>query len=214
MREIDLIPASYRLARRRDHWLKLLVGTSLGLVVSTGLARVWLDTAVEAAAAEVARLEIQQTIATGERDRLAAMELERQTYEERLYLLEGLRSGAAATELFDIIEQALIDDEVWFRSWDFRRAGVTDPEGQSIESGYFVMVPATAAADEAWRVETHMTIAGQAVDHGALSRFVQRLLAHPTIENVRIRRTDLKRYATRSLVDFDLAIIINRSVRH
>jgi len=213
MREVDLIPASYRQERRRELLLKAIVGTLLGLMVSTALARVWLDTAVESVDAEVTQLQIQQTVTAAERDRLAALTVDRQSYEEQLYLLKGLRSGAPATELFGIVEQALVRDEVWFRSWDFRRAGVTDPQGQVLESGYFVVVPATGAPQEAWRVETHMTIAGQAIDHAALSQFVQRLLAHPEIENVHIRRTDLQRYGTRSLVDFDIAVIVDRVAR-
>lgn len=212
MREIDLIPASYRQARRRNVWAKALLGLLLGLVVSSAGARLWLDAAVERVESEVTRLELQQTITSAERDRLAAMTAERESYEEQLYLLRGLRSGAAATDLFEIIDAALIGGEVWFRNWEFRRAGVTDAEGQAIETGYFLIV-AEAAPEDSWRVETHMAIAGQAIDHATLSTFVQRLLAHSEIENVRVQRTDLQRFGERSLVDFDLAVIINRQVR-
>jgi len=213
MREVDLIPASYREARRRNFWAKALAGIALGLVVSTAVARVWLDTAVAAINAEVDRLQIQQTVTSAERDRLAALTEDKRSYEEQLYLLKGLRSGAAATELFEIVDDSLVGGEVWFREWEFRRAGVTDTTGQAIESGYFVVVGEEGQDDE-WRVETHMTIAGQALDHAMLSQFVQRLLAHPEIENVHVNRTDLQRYASRSLVDFDLAVVINRQVGH
>jgi phosphoribosylformylglycinamidine (FGAM) synthase PurS component len=214
MREVDLIPASYRRQRRQQLWLKAAVGTLLGLTVSTGLARVWIDAAVDDVNAEVARLEIQQTVTAAESDRLAALNLDRQSYDEQLYLLKGLRSGAPATELFGIVEQALIGEEVWFRSWNFRRAGVTDPQGQVLESGYFLIVPQSSGQQDTWRVETNMTISGQAIDHAALSQFVQRLLANPEIENVHVRNTDLQRYGTRSLVDFDLAVIVNREAMH
>ena len=212
MREIDLIPASYRAARRQTFLLKALVGVVIGLVTTTAAARVWLDMRIEAIDTEVSSLQARQTITTGERDQLAALTETKRNYEEQLYLLSGLRSGAATTDLFATIDDALIDDEVWFRSWEFRRAGVTNAEGQSIETGYFVVVTDNAADNDTWRVETHMTIAGQALDHAALSRFVQRLLGHPEIENVHIRRTELQRFATRSLVDFDLAVVINRQV--
>jgi len=213
MREIDLIPASYREARRRNFWAKALAGIALGLVISTAVARVWLDTAVAAIDSEVDRLQIQQTVTSAERDRLAAMTEDKRNYEEQLYLLKGLRSGAAAMELFEIVDDALIGGEVWFREWGFQRAGVTDTTGQAIESGYFVVVDEGKQGDE-WRVETHMTIVGQALDHATLSQFVQRLLAHPEIENVHVNRTDLQRYASRSLVDFDVAVVINRQVGH
>ncbi len=211
MREVDLIPASYREARRRSVWIKAFAGVTLGLVVSSAAARVFLDAAVETVEADVERLQIQQTVTSAERDRLAAMTADKQSYEEQLYLLKGLRSGAATTDLFEIIDDALISGEVWFRDWEFRRAGVTDAGGQAIEGGYFVMA-SDSGQEDAWRVETHMTIIGQALDHAMLSQFAQRLLAHPEIENVHVKRTDLQRFATRSLVDFDLAVVINRQV--
>ena len=211
MREVDLIPASYREARRRTVWTKTFAAVTLGLVVSSAAARVWLDAAVEGIDSEVERLQIQQTVTSSERDRLAAMTTDKQSYEEQLYLLKGLRSGAATTDLFQIIDEALVGGEVWFRDWNFRRAGVTDAGGQAIESGYFVMA-SESGQEDAWRVETHMTIVGQAIDYAMLSEFVQRMLAHPEIENVHVKRTDLQRYATRSLVDFDLAVVIHRQV--
>lgn len=212
MREIDLIPESYRRARRQSTWLKVLAGIMLVLVAVTAAARVWLDMQVSAIEQELAKLQAQQTITTSERDRLVALSETRKGYEEQLYLLRGLRSGAATTDLFSIIDAALIDGEIWFRSWEFRRAGVTNAEGQALETGYFVIVSNNSQQNDAWRVETHMTVSGQAIDYSALSRFVQRLLAHPEIENVHVRRTELQRFSTRNLVDFDIAVIINREV--
>ncbi len=126
-------------------------------------------------------------------------------------MLQGLRGGAAEANLFLGIDEALNGDELWFTNWQFRRAGVKDTEGRVVETGYFVVVP-EGTPPESWQVETHMTIAGQAQDHGALSEFVRRLLGRAEIENVRIRRTEVQRYATRSVVAFDLAVVINRRV--
>jgi len=212
MHEIDLIPASYRRERSQLLWLKGIAALVIGLVMTTAGARVWLDAAFKGVDAEVTRLQAQQTITGQERDRLQALTEERKNYQDQLYLLKGLRSGAATTDLFGIIDQALVGDEVWFRSWEFRRAGVTNAEGQSVETGYFVVVPSAGQQKDAWRVETHMTISGQADDHATLSEFVRRLLGHPEIDNVHVRRTELRRYASRTLVDFDLAVIINRQV--
>ena len=141
MHEIDLIPASYRRERSQLLWLKGIAALVIGLVMTTAGARVWLDAAFKGVDAEVTRLQAQQTITGQERDRLQALTEERKNYQDQLYLLKGLRSGAATTDLFGIIDQALVGDEVWFRSWEFRRAGVTNAEGQSVETGYFVVVP-------------------------------------------------------------------------
>jgi hypothetical protein len=211
--EVDLIPASYRRERSRALWIKWIGALTFGLVMTTAGARVWLDSSINTVDAQVARLQMLQTITTGERDQLAALSENQKNYQDQLYLLKGLRSGAATADLFGIIDQALIGDELWFRRWEFRRAGVTNAEGQSVETGYFIVVSNDGTQNDSWRVETHMTIAGQAQDHAALSEFVQRLLSHPEIENVHVRRTELRRYASRSLVDFDIAVIINRQAR-
>ncbi len=212
MREIDLIPDSYRRQRNQLRWLKLIAGVTVGLLATTATARIWLGYAVSGVEGEIEILQAQQTITSRERDDLARLNEEQKNLQEQLHLLRGLRSGTAATNLFRIIDEALVEDELWFRRWDFRRAGVTDATGQAVETGYFLVVPDNGREVEAWQVETHMTITGQAQDHATLSEFVTRLLDRTEIEDVRIRRTELHRYDARSLVDFDLAVVINSRV--
>ena len=212
MREIDLVPESYRRQRDQLRWIKLIAGLVVGLLATTATARMWLGHAVSEVQSEIETLQAQQTITTRERDELAALSAQQTNLQEQLHLLRGLRSGTAATNLFRIIDEALVEDELWFRSWDFRRAGVTDASGQAVETGYFLVVPDGGQQNEAWQVETHMTITGQSQDHATLSAFVTRLLSRPEIEDVRIRRTELHRYDARSLVDFDLAVVINSKV--
>ena len=65
------------------------------------------------------------------------------------------------------------------------------------------------AGDNQLRVQTNMTIRGQARDHSALSGFVQRLFAQPEIDDVRIRRTSLISDDRAEAVDFELAIVLN-----
>lgn len=213
MHEIDLIPASYRRERARKLWTKLLGGGGAALLVGTATARVWLDGAIGELRSEISRLETEQTITRQQRDQLASLTADRDSYQQRLYLLQGLRSGTAATNLIGVIDDSLVGDELWFRNWQFRRAGVTNAEGQPVESGYFVVVGDGNSKEEPWQVETHMTIAGQARDHAALSEFVRRLLEKPAIESARIRRTEQQRFDTRTIVDFDLAVVINRRVQ-
>ncbi len=212
MREIDLVPASYRRQRKQLRFVKILAGVVVGLLATTATARMWLGHAVNTVEQDIARLQAQQTITTRERDELAALGAEQKNLQDQLHLLRGLRSGTAATNLFLIIDEALVEDELWFRHWDFRRAGVTDATGQAVETGYFLVVPDDGQETEEWQVETHMTITGQSQDHATLSEFVTRLLSRPEIEDVRIRRTELHRYDARNLVDFDLAVVINSRV--
>jgi hypothetical protein len=77
----------------------------------------------------------------------------------QLSLLDGLRGGTPADRMFVAIDRALIDDTVWFQSWDFKRAGssVKPTETQGTNTGYFIVVPKSneAKPQQVWRIETH-----------------------------------------------------------
>jgi hypothetical protein len=212
MREIDLIPASYRRAQARVLWTRLLLGALGGVVLGTVVAWLALGATIADIRAETARLQTQQAISAQESEQLASLTATSDNYQRQLQLLKGLRSGTAATNLFLVMDDALVGDDVWFTNWQFRRAGVTTPDGKALEASYFIVVPEGAPAPESWQVETHMTITGQAENYSALSEFVKRLLSHPEIATVRVRRSELQRYEPRTIVDFDLAVVINRKV--
>jgi hypothetical protein len=53
-----------------------------------------------------------------------------------------------------------------------------------------------------------MEIRGQAVDHSALARFVDRLIDEPRIEQVRIVKTRMQTYAAARVLDFELAVVV------
>ena len=141
--------------------------------------------------------------------------VEKSELEQQFHLLSGLRSGAAAGDMFVTIDRALTSEDVWFLEWQFQRAGVMAGEDvRTVNTGYFIVVPDGAeqlAADEL-RVQTHMTIRGQARDHSALSGFVRRLFAQPEIDDVRILRTALNSGRQTSIVNFELAVVLNTNV--
>ncbi len=117
--------------------------------------------------------------------------------------------------MFSTIDRSLAGDELWFLNWRFRRAGVSvGPDQKTRNSGYFVVMPQgeQQSASQAWQIETHMQIKGQAIDHSALSRFVKSLFEQPEIHNVRVLKTSLRRYAATSVVDFDLAVVVNSNI--
>ncbi len=215
MHELDLIPASYRQTRLQYRWMVLVGSAVVALLALTAASWFALDIANARVARDIDSLQRQQTISTAERDELQRLSAQKSDYQQQLRLLTGLRSGTAAENLFRIIDQVLFEDELWFLKWQFRRAGVSNGEkGRAVETGYFLVVSQEAGAgqDETWRVETHMEITGQATDHAALSRFVRRLFSRAEIFDVRVKRTELHRYRTRTVVDFDLTVIINSRV--
>jgi len=82
---------------------------------------------------------------------------------------------------------------------------------QGVSTGYFIVIPAGSSdrEEETWKIETHMNIQGQALDHSAMSEFVLNLTQQPEIENVRIVNTRLNRSDLEKLVDFSLDIIVS-----
>lgn len=210
MTDIDLIPASYRESLRVQGWARyMLITVSFVLVMSiTGYFT--LDYMNNSLSAEISDLQSEQQISELQRGVLTNLSEEKTRFTNQLSFLTGLRSGTAAPEMFMTVDRALENKEVWFLDWEFRRAGTAvEKDEKTSSNGYFIIIPATNGENtaETWKIETHMTIKGQAKDHSALSRFVRKLFNQPEIQNVRILNTS--RRAKARVVNFDLAVTVN-----
>jgi cell division protein FtsB len=216
MSEIDLIPVAYRTRRWQTRWMKYtvtLVFSLAGLIILGLLA---LTIATTNARVRVEALKVRQMVTAQQRADIERLGAEKTELEQQFRLLSGLRSGAAAGDMFMTIDRALTSNDVWFRNWQFQRAGVTvGEEVRTVHTGYFVVVPDGAGqqASDDLRVQTHMAIRGQARDHSALSGFVRRLFVQPEIDDIRIRRTSLAHGDRADTVDFELAVVLNTEVR-
>lgn len=215
MSELDLIPQDYRnkLTRRAmlGQYLVAFVILNVLVLSSGGL----LAHLTRQATMQIQALKSQSAITEQQQARLEQLGSQQSEYERRWSLLRGLRAGAAVEDIFKIIDRALVNDDLWFVDWSFRRAGVVvDGETRGIETGYFVIVSDDDQATETpdWQVETHMTLEGRALDHQALSKFVRALFEQPDIKDVSVRRTSLIDYANDRVVSFDLTIILNSDV--
>jgi hypothetical protein len=217
MSEIDLIPKDYHSGRWVGRWSKKMLSTVAGIVILGGAAGAGLNYQVTRIVAETERLEQQRAVTKQQSAQLEQLSMQRQTLVNQLSILRGLRSGAPAETVFRTIDRALANIDVWFVDWDFNRAGVLVPEAQAktVETGYFIVIPEGEQVSEgqAWMVETHMTIRGQAQDHDALSRFVKGLFSQPAVVDVRVQKTAMRRYENGDLVDFDLAVVLNSEAR-
>ena len=216
MSDIDLIPQAYRTRRWQSRWIKrtaLLLGALVSILMLGSFA---LGVATANARSRVETLQLRQTVTAQQQADLELLGTEKSVLERQFHLLSGLRSGAAAEDMFVTIDRALTSDDVWFLEWQFQRAGVmVGEEVRTVNTGYFIVVPDGAdplAADDI-RVQTHMTIRGQARDHSVLSSFIRRLFAQSQIDDIQIRRTALNRSDQTSTVDFDLAVVLNTDVR-
>lgn len=216
MSDIDLIPQAYRTWRWQTLWIKRAGILLCGLVGTLILSSMAIGKATADAKSRVEALQVKQAVTAQQRADMERLGVEKTELEEQFHLLSGLRSGAAAGDMFVTIDRALTSDDVWFLEWQFQRAGVMAGEQvRTVNTGYFIVVPdgADRLAAEDIRVQTHMTIRGQARDHAALSGFVRRLFAQREIDDVRIRRTVLNRGNQTSTVDFDLAVVLSTDVR-
>lgn len=215
MAELDLIPEDYRIRlKQRAEVRKYMIAFSVLNVLVLVFAGVLGHLSTQASA-RIQELKSQSAITEQQQSQLEQLSTEQREYEQRWSLLRGLRAGAAVEDIFKIIDQALVNDDLWFEDWSFRRAGVVvDGETRTVETGYFVIVSAEEQSTEApeWQVETHMVLEGRALDHQALSTFVRSLFEQPDIKDVSVQSTSLTNYANGRVVSFDLTIVLNSDI--
>jgi hypothetical protein len=216
MNEIDLIPSDYR-ARR---WLErnaLRFGfATVAIVVVAATAYAGMHHATQRANAAIETLRTQEVITARQGAELAELSNQKRSYESQLKLLNGLRGGASAESMFATIDRALADHEVWFVDWEFRRTGsVVEHDGATRKDEHLIVLAPgeNQQRAKAWKMETHMSIKGQAIDHSALSRFVRRLLAQPEIDEVHVLSSSQRKYKTHQVVDFDLSVVVKSGLR-
>lgn len=215
MGELDLIPLDYRnQLKQRSMLHQFLIAFAIMNIVILASGALFTQLTRQSTA-RIEGLQSQSAITDQQQAQLEQLSTQQSEYERRWSLLRGLRAGAAVEDIFRIIDQALVDDDLWFVDWSFRRAGVVvDGETRGIETGYFVIVAPDEQSGEvpAWQVETHMVLEGRAVDHQALSTFVRSLFEQPDIKDVSVQRTSLSDYANGRIVSFDLTIVLNSDV--
>lgn len=212
MREFDLVPASYRQALTQRRQVRGYLGAAaVLLVVGLGSAGT-LRYLGQQAEAQVTVLEARKAISSRQRDMLAQLRAEQAQVAEELAVLEGLRGGVSTERIFLAMDRALSGDDLWFSRTTFQRAGSQIPvQPETVNTGYFIVVPrdAPTGAPQGWRIQTHLTIQGHALDHAALSGFVQRLQAQDEISSVRILSTQARAYTQMTVVDFELAVQVS-----
>lgn len=210
MADLDLVPVRYHERRRARTWFfRMVCGYGLVFLCLIG-TQIFLKRAIADSDREIAALQTEQARIQIETAEKAALESDVQRLEQHLEVLDGLRGGISSKTMFEVVDAAL-DERVWFRRWDFRRAGqIVEDEARGVETGYFIVLPKESPDDppRSWRLETHMEIVAEAENHSALSRFVRRLAQRPEIETARILNTQTRADGAGARVDFELAIVV------
>ena len=205
MSEFNLVPQEFFLREKKRSAIGislLVLGVTTALVF---VSFVFVETFVIAQEGEVTELREQKALSMQQRDRLSFLQRRKEELRADKLLLSSLRSGATMPDLVQAIEAARPDEDVRFESWHFRRAGIaTEAEPEARPPSYYFVAAQPDRFPKVWESMTHMTINGEAKDHAALSRFVQRLFGQPNIDDVRIQRSS----QSESGVTFILAVVV------
>ena len=187
MSELDLIPAEYRLWIWQLSWLKRwawMLGVILLLTLSTCML---LHQSTRRMREEVHTLEQRKNISLQQRQEIERLRAEHDATQHRLDALEAIRRSDPTISTLLAVDHAIADQSVWFQQWQYEKAEA---------------LPRSEAQP------TRMTLTGQALDHAALSHFVEALLTERVIEDVRITRSALRHYVSSSVVDFEIVVTL------
>ncbi len=216
---MDLIPEDYKRYLQQLHILQRWALLMFVLITLASAISFALDYKADEFEKEITVLEGKKAITSQQRNVLQILEKDHKKLLVKHNILEKLRGGAVAENMFVTIDRALDGNNVWFKSWSFERAGSkTSEQPKSVNTGYFIVIPESERTNkkqqEAWKIQTHMEVDGEAKDHEALSSFVHRLLQQPQIGDVRILNTQQRSYADTTVVDFKLVITVNSGYRN
>lgn len=212
MADIDLIPQAYRETQRTKRWVKLFLLACLFIVLIAVGARVLLGRYTSDAAAPLAQLQQKEAIAVQQRAEIESLRANKAQAEKQWQILQGLRGNPITETLFKAIDTAL-PEGVWFQDFKFLREGqFVEVKPETKNTGYFIIVPKDEknpqAGEQAWRVQRHAEIHGQAVDQSALTQFIEKLQTQPGIGNVRLLNTSLREYGTKQAIEFNLMALV------
>lgn len=214
---MNLIPEDYKRYLQQLHMLKRWGLLMLAFIVVSISASSAFSYKASEYQKEIVVLERKKAISSQQRNLLQSLQKDHIKLVGKHDVLEKLRGGALAENMFVTVDRAMDGNSVWFKSWRFDRAGSkTSEPPKGVNTGYFIIIPDGERADkktqEAWKIQTHMEVDGEAKDHDALSSFVRRLLQQPQIGDVRIISTRQQTTADITVVNFRLAIIVNSRV--
>lgn len=214
---MDLIPEDYRRYLQQLSMFKIWGSTVFVLLIVSTSISFALNYKADIYQNEIVSLEKKKAISSLQRNVLQDLQKDHEKLKSKHHVLEKLRGGAMAKNMFVTVDRALEGNDVWFKKWRFDRAGSkTKVVDKKVNTGYFIVIPENETKSnktgEAWKIQTQMEVNGEAKDHEALARFVRRLLQQKQIGDVRILNTRQQMNTGITVVDFKLGIIVNSQV--
>lgn len=190
MADIDMIPRSYRDSVRVQQALRGY-GLALGILLLAGVAgTALLHWRLAVATPQLEQLRVRTADAEALRARLAAAAARQGALEQDVQALAALRGTGSIAGLAGALDGAL-NDKVWFdtlrfaRTEELLRAPLPSPLPAGALTTRAATGPGAPAGPQTWRVARHVEIAGQALDHAAVTTFLGALSTSPVLADVR-----------------------------
>ena len=201
-----MIPRSYREGLRARRTLTIY-GAALALVLVAGggaSALLRWRLALETPRLEQSRATSAQ--ASAMRTQLVSAQARKDALAENVAALGALRGAGEVTALASALDGAL-NDKVWFEQLRFSRTQellqVAPPA--PLPAGTVQARVAQTGAVQAWRLGSHIEIAGQALDNNAMTGFLSALAADPAFTDVRFLNSSTATLEDGGAVSFNAA---------
>jgi len=216
MHELDLIPASYKERLKIKRWCHLFGAVFASVLVVVGGLRFVIVNKTKVYNAKIEVLQKDKAFSLEQQQKYNTLVAEGIKLGKDLEILNGLRGGPSAKQILLAVDRVM-EKDIWFTQWTYNRAGeITQVKPATEPAGYFIIIPPEASntpSQQAWKLNTHMEISGQALDHYSLSGFISKLINLPEIEDVKVINTSLRSYTSSQVVDFNLVVIINNQFK-
>lgn len=216
MHELDLIPASYKERLKIKRWCRQFSLAFVSVLVIVFCLKFVIFNKTTALTARVAALQKDKQTSIEQQQKYNELVAKEVKLRKELEVLEGLRGGPSAKQILLAVDRVMQND-VWITQWSYNRAGeITQVQPATVQTGYFIIIPQETSASpnqQAWKLNTHMEISGQALDHSSLSGFITNLVKQPEIEDVKVINTSLRSYISSQVVEFKLVVIINNQFK-
>ena len=206
MADIDMIPRSYREGLRVRRTLTVY-GAALAVLLVAGAgasAALRWRLAVESPRLEASRAASSQagvmraelTTALARKERLA----------ENVAALASLRGAGEVASLASVLDGAL-NEQVWFTELRFARTQelLQAAPPMPLPAGVVQTRAAQAGMPQSWRLGSQIRIAGQARDNAAMTSFLAKLAADPSLANVRFLNSSTAAAEEGGAVNFSVA---------
>ncbi len=212
MHELDLIPESYRQRLKIQRWLNIFFSSFIVVLIVIAGLHVAITNKLVDLKSKVQLLQKDKQLTLQQQQQFKLLQEQEKSLAARLKMINSLRGGPPAKQIFLAIDR-VINPNIWFTKWQFFRANTVVPvTPETVPTGYFIVIPDQlnpGPQQQAWKMETHMEIAGQALSYSILANFVKNLVKQPEIEDVKLIKTNLGNFLDSQVVEFKMAVLVN-----